>query len=323
MTDTPSLSRLDIRSRKEFSALLALCENDPERANAVLSHMEKSVAHVIGITGSPGVGKSTLIGAVLDNLLSLKRKVGVVLVDPSSPLSGGALLGDRIRMQRHATSEHCFIRSLANRGSSGGLSPCIYEVCEAFEAYGVDDLIVETVGVGQSEVQVATLADTVVVVLSPDGGDEVQLLKAGLLEVADVFVVNKSDRPSARGMLAKLRAMVASDAPMYLTSSSSREGISQLVGALGERFERISKDGTLALRRRQRRLHHARMAIRRVLDTLLPDLDGESVSEIRSKLVEKLHETVFQSPSPTRQPDGARREETKHPPMHRPIKDGM
>jgi len=166
-------------------------------------------AKIIGITGAPGVGKSTLVDGLINEFVDRKKKVAVLCVDPSSPFNLGAVLGDRIRMSAWYTHPQVYIRSLATRGSLGGLHPKILEITDLLKAAKFDFIIVETVGVGQSEIEIAGLADTTVVVVVPEGGDEVQTMKAGLMEIADIFVVNKSDRPDADVFVNNLRLMLA------------------------------------------------------------------------------------------------------------------
>ena len=166
-------------------------------------------AHVIGLTGAPGVGKSTTATSLVRALRARGERVGVLAVDPSSPFSGGALLGDRVRMQEHALDHDVYIRSMATRGHLGGLAVATPQALRAFDAAGFDTVIVETVGVGQSEIEVAETADTTVVLLAPGMGDGIQAAKAGILEIGDIFVVNKSDRDGAQALVRELRTMIA------------------------------------------------------------------------------------------------------------------
>src|ERR1044072_8338854 len=182
---------------KALARSISLIENEITGYEELLQSLPVSHIPVIGITGPPGAGKSTLTDALIGELVKKQKKVAVLCVDPSSPFNLGALLGDRIRMSNWYTHPNVFIRSLATRGSMGGLHPKIIEITELVKTAGYDYVIVETVGVGQSEIEIAGLADTTVVVVVPEGGDEVQTMKAGLMEIADIFVVNKADRRGA------------------------------------------------------------------------------------------------------------------------------
>ncbi|MDX1620711.1 MAG: methylmalonyl Co-A mutase-associated GTPase MeaB [Nitriliruptorales bacterium] len=229
-------------------------------------------ARVIGMTGSPGVGKSTITNAVARELRDRDVTVGVVAVDPSSPFSGGALLGDRVRMQDHHDDEGVFIRSMASRGHLGGLSFATPQAVMLLDAAGFDIIIIETVGVGQSEVEVADTADTTVVSLAPGMGDSIQAAKAGILEVADIFLVNKSDQGGAgkleseiRGMLELGHATLGPDdeaegwnPPILRSVAVRNEGIPELVDAIEEHGEHLHHSGGLAERHRHRALHAVR-----------------------------------------------------------------
>lgn len=183
-------------------------ENKVEGTDAYLAQLAPKAIPIIGITGPPGAGKSTLIAGLVGEWVAAGKKVAVLSVDPSSPFHKGAILGDRIRMKDWYLHPQVFIRSLASRGHLGGLNSSMIEMTTLLQAVGFDQIVVETVGVGQSEVEVASLADTTVVVLVPEAGDEVQIMKSGLMEVADVFVVNKSDRPDAQTFANHIRQMI-------------------------------------------------------------------------------------------------------------------
>lgn len=214
-------------------------------------------AHVVGLTGAPGVGKSTTTSALVGALRAQGQRVGVLAVDPSSPFSGGALLGDRVRMQQHALDPEVYIRSMASRGHLGGLATAASQALRVLDAAGCDTVLLETVGVGQSEVEVASAADTTVVLLAPGTGDGIQAAKAGILEIGDVFVVNKSDRDGAQALVRDLRGMVALGVreeggwrpPVLRTVASTGAGVPELLVALQDRREHALASGEWASRR--------------------------------------------------------------------------
>lgn len=217
-------------------------------------------AHVVGLTGSPGVGKSTTTSAVVTALRQQDLRVGVLAVDPSSPFSGGALLGDRVRMQDHALDRDVYIRSMASRGHLGGLSWAAPQALRVLDAAGCDVILVETVGVGQSEVEIAAMADTTLVLVAPGMGDGIQAAKAGILEIGDLFVINKADRDGADQVRRELRSMIGlADRPsgswqpeIVKTVASKDEGIAELVAAIQRHREHLSSSGELGVRRLRR-----------------------------------------------------------------------
>ena len=217
-------------------------------------------AQVVGITGSPGVGKSTTTNALVTELRKADKRVGVLAVDPSSPFSGGALLGDRVRMQDHATDEGVYIRSMASRGHLGGLSWTTPQALRVLDAAGCDVVIVETVGVGQSEVEIAGLADTTVVLMAPGLGDGIQAAKAGILEIGDVYVVNKADRDGAEQVRRELRSTIALGdrpeggwkPPIVLTVAQSGRGVDEVVRELDRHRAWLEETGELTQRRTRR-----------------------------------------------------------------------
>ncbi len=216
-------------------------------------------ARVVGITGPPGSGKSTLCDQLIERWRAGGHSVGVLAVDPSSPFTGGAILGDRVRMQRHATDPGVFIRSMAARGHLGGLAGAAREAVRLLDAAGRDRCLLETVGVGQSELEVMQTADTTVVVTTPASGDAVQIIKAGILEIADVFVVNKADLPGAPKVYRELRDLVRQTKahalwppPVIMTSASRGEGIDELLAQIERHYEVLAEAGELENRRRDR-----------------------------------------------------------------------
>ncbi len=213
--------------------------------------------HVIGITGPPGAGKSTFVDAWIAAARARALRVAAIAVDPSSPFSGGAILGDRIRMERHTGDDAVYVRSLSSRGHLGGLSGATAGIVDLLDAAGYDLVIVETVGVGQSELGVMEVADTVVVVLTPESGDSVQAMKAGLLEIADVFVVNKADRPGADRLARELERSVALDddapwsIPVKLASAAENQGVAEVTAAAAEHLAWCRGDGAAAWEKRR------------------------------------------------------------------------
>lgn len=224
---------------RELARSISRIENSVPGFEKLLLSENQHAAIVIGITGAPGSGKSTLADALIGEVLRDGKRVAVLCVDPSSPFNRGALLGDRIRMSNWYNHPDVFIRSLASRGSLGGLHPHIIEVAEYVKKQGFDFVIIETVGVGQSEVDIAALADITIVVLTPEGGDSIQSMKSGLMEIANIFVVNKSDRPGADVFYNNLKKMIGPGfkkhedmLPVFRVTATQQEGVSGLYGYL-------------------------------------------------------------------------------------------
>lgn len=249
-------------SVRDIARLISLVEDaspDVPRIMATLAS-QSGASQVIGVTGAPGVGKSTFTSALITAYRSLGKRVGVLAVDPSSPFSGGALLGDRIRMQDHASDAGVYIRSMASRGHLGGLAATTTQALRVLEGIGFDIAIIETVGVGQSEVEIAGAADTTIVLLAPGMGDGIQAAKAGILEVGDVFVVNKADRDGADSTVRELRAVIAlADRsgedwcpPVLKTVAYQGEGITEVVKAIDDHRAWLELSGNLDERRVRR-----------------------------------------------------------------------
>jgi LAO/AO transport system kinase len=288
---------IDGNSRAVAKAI-SLVENNFPEAQEVLKNIfpytGKSV--VIGITGSPGAGKSTLVDQIIGRLKTEGRTIGIIAVDPSSPFSGGAILGDRIRMMRHSTDPDIFIRSMATRGHLGGLAKATGEAISVLEASGKDIIIVETVGVGQDEVEIVKLADLVIVVLIAGVGDEVQTYKAGIMEIADIFVLNKADSPEVEKTERQIKAMLEMGLkkeelpPVVKTVATTGDGIAPLV----EEIERFlgSRNQDLKLNRRKRLLYWmlrdiiADKVFRLVMDSFEPGEFENLIDRIQAKEID-------------------------------------
>lgn len=252
-------------------------------------------AQIVGITGSPGVGKSTTTNALVSELRRLGRRVGVLAVDPSSPFSGGALLGDRIRMSDHATDPGVYIRSMASRGHLGGVSWATPQAIRVLDAAGCDVVIVETVGVGQSEVEIAGLADTSIVLLAPGMGDGVQAAKAGILEIGDIFVVNKADRDGADATVRDLRRMISHGdrtepglwrPPVLKTVAANGTGVAGIVEAIEKHRDWMRESGTLQVRRIRRGVNEIEAIALQALRSRLGSLrDGRALDDLAAQLV--------------------------------------
>ncbi|MFY0406175.1 methylmalonyl Co-A mutase-associated GTPase MeaB [Solicola sp. PLA-1-18] len=285
--DVPALvERAREGDPRSVARLISLVEDASPRLREVSALLVRhtGTAHVVGVTGSPGVGKSTTTSALVTRLRERGHRVGVLAVDPSSSFSGGALLGDRVRMQDHATDPGVYIRSMATRGHLGGLSWATPQAVRVLDAAGCDVVVVETVGVGQSEIDVAGLADTTVVLLAPGMGDGIQAAKAGILEVGDVYVVNKADREGAGQVARDLRSMLSLGQrpegswrpPIVSTVASQGEGLDDLAARIEEHRAHLDATGELQRRRRLRvRDEIEAIAVTRLRESFA-DVSGDS-----------------------------------------------
>jgi LAO/AO transport system kinase len=249
------------KSRLAIARMISRAEGNYAEAAAALAEIYKHTgnAHIIGITGVPGAGKSTLVSSLIKSLTSEGRHVGVVAVDPSSPFSGGAILGDRVRMNDAAEANQAFVRSMATRGHLGGLAPATLQAVDVLDAAGYSPIIIETVGVGQDEVEIVGAAHTIVVLSPPGLGDDIQAIKAGILEIADIHVVSKADKPEAGATVAALKGMLSLGAarpnstwtcPILAVSSVSGEQLDKLKSTIGRHWKHLQDSGELADRRR-------------------------------------------------------------------------
>jgi LAO/AO transport system kinase len=281
--------------KRALARAISLVENDDPEGWALVREVypRTGKAAVVGFTGPPGVGKSTLIGALTVKYRERDRQVAVLSIDPSSPFTKGALLGDRIRLTEHFLDSGVFIRSMANRGALGGLSEACLQAALLMDASGKDVVLLETVGVGQAEVDIIDHADTVVLALMPGSGDSIQALKAGVMEIPDVIVVNKSDHPLTDTMIREVRGVLSLGpqhgwrVPIVKTEASRGEGIDELAAAVEAHREHIESEGTLAERRRRNLMNEvlalAAGRLRRRLEESLHDDD--SVRELLDEVV--------------------------------------
>jgi LAO/AO transport system kinase len=282
---------------RAVARLVSLVEDAHPALREVMAALAPHSGHakIVGLTGSPGVGKSTMTSALVRALRARGERVGVLAVDPSSPFSGGALLGDRIRMQEHALDPGVYIRSMASRGHLGGLSWATPQAMRVLDAAGCDDVLIETVGVGQSEVEIAAHADTTIVLVAPGMGDGIQAAKAGILEVGDIFVVNKADREGADATVRDLRHMIslgdrrshgAWKPPVIKCVASKGEGIDEIVKAIDDHLAWSRQTGALTQRRLRRAANEIETIAVTELRERMGDLhDGQRLDQLAARVV--------------------------------------
>lgn len=293
--------------RRAIARALTLIETGGAEAQALLAllHPYTGQAHILGITGAPGTGKSTLVNAVVSEYRQRGRQVGVIAIDPTSPYTGGAILGDRIRMQSHHGDAGVFIRSMATRGHLGGLAVATVDAVRVLDAAGFNPILIETVGAGQSEVDIADAAHTTLVILVPGLGDDIQAIKAGILEIADIFVVNKADLPGADQAVAALRAMLmlgsrerarlqrqaevpAWQLPIQETVSSTRKGVTALVDKIEEHAAYLRATGELSAIEHDRAERQLRDILRAwLLRDLLAAMPDGRLTEMASRIADR------------------------------------
>ncbi len=254
------ISRFKKKDKIALAKLITIIENEPERAHEIFKQFEdiKQDSYIIGITGSPGVGKSTLTSEITKRLLEDAKSVGIICVDPSSPFSGGAFLGDRIRMTNISLHQNVFLRSLASRGYKGGISRAVFDISLLYEAFGMDIIIIETVGVGQAEFDVFNLAYTIVVVLVPGYGDAIQMQKAGIIEIGDIYDINKKDL-GGEGIAVQIEMMLDDTVfqsgwrpPVSMTNAINGEGIDDLIQNIWDHKEHVELSGLINEKKKNR-----------------------------------------------------------------------
>jgi LAO/AO transport system kinase len=295
------VERLLSGDRRALARMVTLIENEVPAARRYLAelHQYAGKAHIVGVTGAPGAGKSTLVTHLVRELRRRDAKVGVIAVDPTSPFTGGAILGDRIRMMELSGDPKVFIRSMASRGNLGGLAASTRDVVRALDAAGYNPVIIETVGTGQAEVEVMRTAQTVLVTSAPGMGDDVQAIKAGILEIADIFAVTKADKPGADQTLAELAMLLSLDPmrrlhdksqpywriPVLKTAAIKDQGITQVVDAIKEHHDYLVKSGMLA-HRAQRQVRSEVQAI--ILHAVVNTLKAKTTEDEWQKLVDDI-----------------------------------
>ncbi|MFX1279729.1 MAG: methylmalonyl Co-A mutase-associated GTPase MeaB [Promethearchaeota archaeon] len=294
MKDSYDLDSLISRFKKNdkiaLAKLITIIENEPEKAHEIFKHFEdlKHDSYIIGITGSPGVGKSTLTGEICKKLLKERKKIGIICVDPTSPFSGGAFLGDRVRMTNISLDPNVFMRSLASRGYKGGISRAVFDISLLYEAFGMDLIIIETVGVGQAEFDIYNLAYSIVVVLVPGYGDAIQMQKAGIIEIGDIYDINKKDL-GGEDIAVQIEMMLDDSTfqsgwrpPVSMTDAINGHGIDDLIQNIMDHKEHIELSGLINEKKKSRFKYKIRELIYTKIDKIISEnfLNKEDIDEI-------------------------------------------
>ncbi|MFX0034098.1 MAG: methylmalonyl Co-A mutase-associated GTPase MeaB [Candidatus Hermodarchaeota archaeon] len=289
-----------------LAKLITIIENEPEKAHEIFKHFEdiKHDSYIIGITGSPGVGKSTLTGAICKKLLDDGKSLGIICIDPTSPFSGGAFLGDRVRMTNISLHPNVFMRSLASRGYKGGISRAVFDISLLYEAYGMDIIIIETVGVGQSEFDIYNLAYTVVVVLVPGYGDAIQMQKAGLIEIGDIYIINKKDL-GGEDIAVQVEMMLDDTIfqsgwrpPVSMTDAISGEGVDELIQNIWDHKEHIELSDAINEKKKSRFTYKIKELIYSKIEKLISEsfINENEINEIVKHAVDdgkfKIYRTI-------------------------------
>jgi LAO/AO transport system kinase len=289
-----------------LAKLITLIENEPDKAHEIFRYFEeiKHDSYIIGITGSPGVGKSTLTGAICKSLLDEGKRIGIICVDPTSPFSGGAFLGDRVRMTNISLHPNVFMRSLASRGYKGGISRAVFDISLLYEAFGMDLIIIETVGVGQAEFDIYNLAYTVVVVLVPGYGDAIQMQKAGIIEIGDIYDINKKDL-GGEDIAVQIEMMLDDSTfqsgwrpPVSMTDAINGEGIDDLIQNIMDHEEHVKLSGVIAEKKKNRFKYKIRELIYTKIDKIISEnfLNEKEINDIVDKAVDdgkfKIYQTI-------------------------------